>query len=97
MVRWKCFLGRVVGVTLENGPYSAHHNAERARPVILALSASENNLLGSHAPFYRGIDMKPMQSLASVYILMPVSLFISQAFIERQAEPDHQIALITKV
>ena len=37
MVRWECFPGRVVGVTLDNGPCLAHHNAEYAGSVLLAL------------------------------------------------------------
>ena len=52
MVRWKCFRSQVVGVDLKNGPYPAHHNAERAGPVMLALFASEKNFLRSCGPFF---------------------------------------------
>ena len=51
MVRWKCFRGRVVGVTLEDGPYLAHHNAEHAGPVVLAFFASEKIFWALVAPF----------------------------------------------
>ena len=83
------FRGRVVGVTLENSPYLAHHHAERAGPVILALFASEKTFMGSCGPFFRDIDTEPMQSLALLYILLPVTLVSSQSFPEPQAEPGH--------
>ena len=86
---WKCFRGRVAEVTLENGPYSAHHDAERAWPVIVALLASEENFLCPCGPFFRDIDMEPMQSLASLYITLPVTLVNSQSFLEPQVEPEH--------
>ena len=50
MVRWKCFRGRAVGATLDNGPCLAHHYAERAEPVLLALFGSEKSFFGILQP-----------------------------------------------
>ena len=41
--------------------------------------------------------MEPMQSLASSYISLPVTLVSNQSFLEPQAEPEHQIAHPTNV